>query len=232
MKVQCELCREIVPLADFTPSAAGLEIRCPACKGSYFVPAPERAAQPEASPAEAAAGGVRAGEDASGREGRAGGEGDGAAGGAEEEMRCPKCGRRQPRAEACRHCGLVLARWDPGAAAPTTGDDEARRLFAEAEAAWADPERHDAFIGYCGRAGQLPYAARCYRDRLARDPDDAVARARQARVVTAAELTWLTRPREQADAPVPHRGVLVGAVVALFVLLLVVLTAPLWRWWH
>ena len=229
MKVQCELCREIVPLADFTPSAAGLEVRCPACKGSYFVPAPGRAAQPEAPLAQAAAGGVRAGADASGREG---GEGDGAGANAGAEMRCPKCGRRQPRAEACRHCGLVVARWDPDAAAPTADDDEARRLFAEAEAAWSDPARHDAFIEHCGRVGQLPYAARCYRDRLARDPDDAVARAQQARVVAAAELTWLTRPREQADAPVPYRGLLVGAVVALFLVLLMVLTTPLWRWWH
>jgi phage FluMu protein Com len=214
VKVQCELCREIVLLADFTPSAEGLEIRCPACKGSYFVPAPGRGeARPAASPPPTATASEAPAEPV-------------------EEMRCPKCGRRQPLAESCRHCGLVLARWDPDAAAPTTGDDEARRLFAEAEAAWGDPERHDVFIGYCGRAGELPYAARCYRDRLARAPDDAVARAQQARVVTAAELTYLTAPREQADAPVPHRAVLVGAVVALFVALLLALTAPLWRWWH
>jgi hypothetical protein len=211
VKVQCELCREIVPLADFTPSAEGISIRCPACNGRYYVPAPIRAA-PGALASEL------------GGEAVAGGE-------AESEARCPKCGRRQPQGAACRHCGLVFALWDPDGVAPTAGDDEAQRHFALVEAAWGDRTRHEAFIEHCARTGQLPYAARCYRDRLARDPDDSVARAQQARVVAVAELTCLTQPRELADSPVPYRGVLIGAVLVLFVILLGVLTSPLWRWW-
>jgi hypothetical protein len=146
-------------------------------------------------------------------------------------MRCPKCGRRQPRGDACRQCGLVFARWDPARAAATTGDEEARRRYALAEAAWSEPSVHEAFIEHCVRTGQLPYAARCYRERLARDPGDAVARAQQARVVKVAELTCFTRPRELADAPLPHRRLLIGAVLLLFVVLLGMLTSPLWRQW-
>ncbi|MBI5478595.1 MAG: hypothetical protein HY906_07070 [Deltaproteobacteria bacterium] len=236
MKVQCELCREIVPLADFTPSAEGLEIRCPACHGTYFVPAPRKSeVGGTVAPSSPVAGGGGAGKGGARAEGGGGGDAGGAglADGAlhEDEVQCPKCGRGQPPGGACRHCGLVFALWDPASAAATAGDDEARGLFAEAESAWDDPARHDAFIQHCGRAGQLPYAARCYRDRLARDPDDAVARAQQAKVVTVAELSYLTRPRELADAPMPCRGVLVGAVLVLFLVLLGLLTSPLWRWW-
>jgi hypothetical protein len=204
VKVQCELCREVVPLADFVPSVAGIEIRCPACHGTFFVPAD---APPAAVPAPAAA------PDAT-------------------EMDCPKCGRRQPRAESCRYCGLLVARWDPAAAPAAGGDEVALRLFAEVEAGWADRQRHEAFIEHCGRAGLLSFAARCYRERQRRDPDDAMARAQLARVVAVAEATYLTRPRESGDAPLPHRGVLVGVVILIFAVLLAVLTSPLWRWWR
>jgi hypothetical protein len=47
-----------------------------------------------------------------------------------------------------------------------------------------------------------------------------------------AELTCLTRPRELAEAPVPYRKVMIAGVVALFALLLGLLTSPLWRWWQ
>jgi hypothetical protein len=224
VKVQCELCREIVALADFTPSVEGISIRCPACSGTYFVPAPrqadaDRGAPPQRVEPVGSTAGAAAQPQSSGVVADAGG------------MACPKCGRRQAQGGACRYCGLVFALWDPTTAAATNGEDESRRRFAAAEAAWSDLSQHEAFIEHCSRTGQLPYAARCYRDRLARDPDDAVARAQQARVVAVAELTCLTRPRELADAPLPHRGVLIGAVIALFVALLGILTSPLWRWW-
>jgi hypothetical protein len=213
VKVQCELCREIVVLADFTPSAEGISIHCPACDGTYFVPAPRPdpgrdGAAPGPAPPPAASTGEPAAGDA-----------------------CPKCGRRQPPADACRHCGLVFALWDPASAPTAAGDEEARRLFARAEEAWGETARHEAFIEHCSRTAQLPYAARRYRERLTRNPDDAVARAQQARVVTITELTYLTRPRELADAPWPHRGALIGLVIAVFLLLLGLLTSPLWRWW-
>jgi hypothetical protein len=220
VKVQCDLCREIVALADFTPSAEGIQIRCPACGGTYFVPAPGRGerkpAPPRAAPVEASSAPPAE-----------------AAAGAADEVPCPKCGRRQPTTAACRYCGLVFALWDPesAAAAASAGDDTARQLFAFAEEAWGEPARHDAVVEYCTRAGQLPFAARAYRERLARDPDDAVATARLQRVAAVAELTCLTRPRELAEAPVPYRGVLVAGVIALFLVLLGMLTSPLWRWW-
>jgi len=33
-----------------------------------------------------------------------------------DEMACPKCGARQPTAESCARCGIVIARYHPGAA--------------------------------------------------------------------------------------------------------------------
>ncbi len=42
MKLQCELCREIVP-ADFALAAAGIDVHCPAC-GKSFIVAPTRGA--------------------------------------------------------------------------------------------------------------------------------------------------------------------------------------------
>jgi len=111
------------------------------------------------------------------------------------------------------------------------GDDEARRLFALAEAAWGEEARHEALVAYCARAGLLPYAARCYRERLARDPGDAAARAGQQRVVTVAELTYLTRARADRDEPLKHRRLILAVVVGAFFALIVLLTAPLWRRW-
>jgi hypothetical protein len=236
VKVQCELCREIVPLADFTPSSEGISIRCPACSGTYFVPAPRQGeAGGTVAPSANGVGGGGAERGGAGAEGGVAGDAGGAGstdGGPQgHEVRCPKCGRRQPQAEACRHCGLVFALWDPAKATGTTGDDVAQRLFALAEAAWSETARHTAFIEHCSRTGQLPHAARCYRDRLARDPDDAVAREQQAKVVKVTELTFLTRPRELADAPVPYRRALIGLVVVVFLILLGLITSPLWRWW-
>ena len=242
MKVQCDLCREIVALADFTPSAEGISIRCPACGGTYFVPAPRKGeGGGTVAPSAQGSGGGGAGGGGGGARAEGGGGGDGGGADAEdggpqrEEVQCPKCGRRQAPTEACRYCGLVFALWDPESAAPTVaasaGDDEARRLFAHAEEAWSDVARHKTLVEYCSRVGQLPFAARCYRERLARDPADAVAKAQLQKVATVAELTCLTRPRELADAPVPYRRVLIAGVIALFLLLLGTLTSPLWRWW-
>jgi hypothetical protein len=208
VNVQCELCREVVPLADFTPRADGIEVRCPACGGTFFV----ASAKPAAAPPAAASAPAPAARPANG-------------------CVCPKCGRAQPPADACRHCGLVFARWDPALAGPAAGDETAHGLFAAAAAAWGEEARHEAFVAYCARAGCLPFAARCYRERLARDPADAVARAGQERVVTVAELTYLAPARASRDEPLKHRTALIAVVLLVFAGIMVYLTAPVWRAW-
>jgi hypothetical protein len=50
LKVQCELCKEIVELTYFRPSARGIDITCSACGRSYFVQAPAKVGGSEAEP--------------------------------------------------------------------------------------------------------------------------------------------------------------------------------------
>jgi hypothetical protein len=221
VKVQCELCRELVPLADFTPKPDGIEVRCPACGGTFFVPREERAPAPEPAapptpPTPAPAAAAPPAPDA--------------AAPAATRSTCPKCGRAQAPAAACRYCGLVFAKWDPSAAGPAAGDDVARRLHAAVEEDWADEARHEKFIKYCAQAGCLPFAARCYRERLNRG-EDPVARAQQERIISVAEATYLAPARASRDAPLKHRRLLVVLVVVMFGGMILYLTAPMWRGW-
>jgi hypothetical protein len=67
-------------------------------------------------------------------------------------------------------------------------DPTATALFATCEAAWDDELRHDKFVKYCSGSGLLASAARQYRLRLARYPDDSVATKMQQRIVTMASF--------------------------------------------
>ena len=67
-------------------------------------------------------------------------------------------------------------------------DATALALFAACEAAWDDDARHDKFVKYCSAAGLLAAAARQYRLRLDRDPEDAKAGKMQQRIVTMASF--------------------------------------------
>lgn len=58
------------------------------------------------------------------------------------------------------------------------GDDVARTLLAAVGERPDDEAAHEAFLEYCARTGQVVFAARAYRDRLARHrPDWQVALA-------------------------------------------------------
>ena len=71
-------------------------------------------------------------------------------------------------------------------------DPTAAALYAACEASWDDDTRHDKFVKYCSSAGQLASAARRYRLRLDRDPEDAMASKMQQRIVTMASLLLAT----------------------------------------
>jgi hypothetical protein len=71
-------------------------------------------------------------------------------------------------------------------------DPTAATLYAACEAAWDDDVRHDKFVKYCSAAGLLASAARQYRLRLDRDPEDAMASKMQQRIVTMASLLLVT----------------------------------------
>jgi hypothetical protein len=71
-------------------------------------------------------------------------------------------------------------------------DATALAFYAACEAAWDDDAPHDKFVKYCSAAGLLASAARQYRLRLDRDPEDAKAAKMQQRIVTMASLSLAT----------------------------------------
>ena len=75
----------------------------------------------------------------------------------------------------------------PSAAIPLL-DPTATALYAACEALWDDEQRHDKFVKYCSSSGLLASAARQYRLRLERQPDDLVAAKMQQRIVTMASF--------------------------------------------
>jgi hypothetical protein len=188
VKVQCELCKEIVEIGAFRASPAGIDVSCGACRGSYFVPSgapPADGAVAAAGPGSAPAAAARTG----------------------DLPDCPKCGAPQTaRGAACVRCGLAAARFatyvrDAHASAPAALVE----LWELCRAAWGDPAAHDRFLQAAAIAEAYPYAASCYREALLRDPADPVARKRIAEVGQRAEAAILrtaaARVASAGDAP-------------------------------
>ena len=196
MKAQCEKCKEIVQL-DFVVEGAAIRVTCPSCRADYTVgqTLPRRPSLP-APPVPAVA-----------------------------EMTCPKCGDVQRMSDACRRCGLVIARWKPDAVAPDpdVGDArEAAQAWSAVENGWDEPERHEAFIALCRRAGVLAFAAARYRQAQGAGREGAAARLAQIRIL--AEQALAAVPR--VEPPVKHarmRTVLLAAVVIILLALIALL---------
>jgi ribosomal protein S27E len=197
VKTRCASCDAEVELV-FAPAPGGIQVTCPACRTTSFVPASAPGADAAASAPPA-------------REG---------------ETTCPKCGEIQPVAAACRRCGLVFARWTGGAAA-AEDDAEATRLWAACEAGWDDPSQHDAFIAFCHRRGDLPLAAGRYRAAgQARGAKDSQVTRALARIEKLALTTLeLSAPRERrAEKNAPYRN----ALLVLAALLVLVALGLVW----
>lgn len=203
MKAQCERCKEIVPL-QFSVAATAIRVRCPACAAEYTVeatdtieavPVPASTVPRLSTPLVPVA----------------------------EAMTCPKCGEVQRKSDACRRCGLIIARWNPDSAAsdPELGDArEAAALWKLVDENWSDLARHEAFIEHCRRSGVLAFAAARYRQSAAR-PGSA-ERLAQIRVV--AEQSLAAVPRAAPAAKRSNlRTVLLAAVVAVLLVLIWVL---------
>jgi hypothetical protein len=110
-----------------------------------------------------------------------------------DDSACPKCSRRRDEetTNACARCGLVYSYWSPEKAAQVVKlDDKGNALWAQVRHAWKDENKHDAFLKYCSMAGLLAAAGRCYRLRLDKNPNDAIAQAMQERIVTMATLSF------------------------------------------
>ncbi len=185
MKIQCELCREIVPIGAFRVAGDGIEVTCEACGDSFFV---STSGEP--------AGGER-GQDAgaaseSPREAVA-----------EHEMRCPKCDLVQPRTGACRACGLRAELFEEYALEHAEeAPPELEALWECCEAEWDDEAAHDRFVEGAAVSLAYAYAARRYRSVLRRRGDDPIAHRQLDRLARMAEvtLTSAAAARRHSDA--------------------------------
>ncbi len=192
MKIQCVLCKEIVPIGTFHASAAGINVTCSACAGEFFVESGN--AQAEAS------------DDAAG---------DSPA--QDAAVVCPKCGLGQDETEACRGCGLRVALFDDY---HVDEDEEAvAELSPQWErvvAAWDDATAHKEFLDAVSIATQFAWAARKYRARLRAHPGDETCKNQLNRIARMAEATLaVSNPSDLGDAKAPFRNVALLLVVLL-----------------
>ncbi len=194
MKIQCQLCKEIVELGRFRSSEAGIDITCPACGEAFFVPAPSDEATGEGEVAsQPAASGPR--------------------------MRCPKCDDEQPQADACRACGLAADRFADFAARADDANPELALLWQACVDGWDQADAHERFVEAVAADSSFAYGARRYRQILRERPDDARARSGLDRLTRMAEATLLSsaaaRKSAVPDEPFKNVVLLMVALVAL-----------------
>lgn len=130
--------------------------------------------------------------------------------------RCPRCERAgAPGETACARCGLLVERFG-GFRADADDPPELAPLWEECCAAWTDEETHDRVLVSATNLAALPALARRYRERLATDAKDEVARARLQRVAVLVETSARAQAEEKIDSGGAFRLVWVlGHVVAL-----------------
>jgi len=195
MKVQCDLCNELVA-ADFAVVGdAAIDVTCSACHGRFTVTATRGHRIAVVAPAHAAGGG-------------------------EAAMTCPKCGTAQRAAAACRACGLSSHRMSDYAAAQDA--DIAPTLLAawrELQDHWDDRVAHEAFVRELAATQSYVWGARRYRETMRVRPRDPTAAAQIARLARMAEATLVVSATVRHDAQrAPYRGV--GAVLLVLVVVL------------
>jgi hypothetical protein len=202
MKIQCEQCKEIVPLGRFEILADRIRVTCSACAGSFEV-VPEGVESARRAPAP-----PNATETAT----------EGAT-----KPRCPKCGEPHVDAPACPVCGLEAQH--AAAFSERQAAEASPELDAQWDAcigAWDDQSTHDAFARAASLGNQFSAAARRYRIWLVDhpgDPGEEIARAALGRLARMAEVSLLHRPSKPApgDDEQPYKRV-VMLMIALVVL--------------
>ncbi len=176
MKVQCDLCREIV-VAELAIDGDKIAVRCPSCKGRFFVDATVEV-QPEKAVAIAA-------------------PIDG------PTMECPKCGTVQRPADACRQCGLRADRMKTFSSAADEAPPALTAAWAKCLATWSDPDAHEELAKVAAAYGAYAWVARRYRDRLREHPGNATAAQRLAAIT---RITEASLRASAAVRPEPRGG--------------------------
>lgn len=190
MKIQCEKCKEIVPLGPFELLSDGIRVTCAACRATFEV---------------AAAGSFDSARAPRETSLRMRGHLDESA----PAETCPKCGTARGELAACRVCGLEVQHagtYRERAAIDATPELDA--AWAACEDGWDDQGRHDRFVHLASIQSQFATAAKRYRLYLDQHPDDDRAQAALTRVTRMAAATMLQRPRAaEPDGREPYKGV-------------------------
>lgn len=211
MKIQCVLCKEIVPIGQFKPSSDGIRVSCGACEQEFFLPASgERDAAKRLSKT------LPIGNDVA------------AAKPSGDETDCPKCFQPVPgEKDACPGCGLMRERFDSfasevaGAAPPAL-----EALWETCEQDWREADNHERFIEVAAGGDDYAYAARRYRQIIRRRPRDTIARLQLERITKMTEVALLTRKAAVVDDEgVTHYK---GLMVLLGILVLAGLGFGVW----
>jgi hypothetical protein len=191
MKVQCELCREIV-VGELAVVGDAIEVHCPACDQTFTVEVKREPAPVRRAP--------RAGEDA---------------------MTCPKCGDAQPQAKACRTSGLLAERMATYEAPTVETAPELVAAWETLEGTWEDPGAHRALLQQVTELGAYPWAAQRYRAVARVRPDDRIAAEQLARISRMSEASMrAAATRRDVPEPTPYKNVilLLGALIVLLML--------------
>jgi hypothetical protein len=151
MKVQCDLCREIV-VAELAIDGDRIAVRCPMCKGRFLVDATVEPPPAEKAVAPAPLDGPT--------------------------MTCPKCGTAQRTADACRSCGLRADRMARYTAASSGASPELVAAWTACLSRWSDPDAHEDLATLAAAHGAYAWVAGRYRDRLRDEPGNATAAQR------------------------------------------------------
>jgi rubredoxin len=135
---------------------------------------------------------------------------------------CPKCvAARREGAMACAQCGLVYDNYRADEQRPSQAVAEAWRELA---ARWEDPTAHERMVTLALSHGDLAAVGRLYRIRLARAPEDALARRGRDEVVNrAAMVVPLASERSGPGASLKRMKGVVAGVMFLVMLVLAVL---------
>jgi hypothetical protein len=247
MKFQCEACERLVPLEVFRVDAGVLVVKCDRCgaESRARVPAAPSVAVGSASPQRDGAGAsVAATPHASPPEpslaaavppppARASSPalrvvrpeaGTPVALLSDEALfepppgHCPKCvAVRREDTESCAQCGLVYVNFIGDEHHPSRVLADAWRALMER---WEDEEAHDRLMTLALGRGELAMLGRLYRLRLARVPDDAMARRGRDELVRRATLV-VPATAEPAGTTVAQKRVKAVAVGVMFLVVLV-----------
>jgi hypothetical protein len=131
---------------------------------------------------------------------------------------CPKCiGPRKDGVVVCPFCGLEYARFRPDEFRPSP---VLASTWLGVQELWESKGAHDKILALASEKGELAGLGRLYRIRLARNPDDPVAKRGREEVLRLATASSTLMPSAPPDKRAKMKTAMMG--VLLFVLVVAI----------